>query len=141
MDYEKRIFWKYLWNEEISLKSISSYKFYQTLVMIIATFIIFFTPLTLRIKGYIFIVAWAIVILIYVWHIYKSGIHLGWWREKTGIPTKSYIKKIKEKYREKQKIEEPKVEELEEIEEIKNENSLEKLQPFPIKLEELNRKS
>jgi uncharacterized membrane protein YcaP (DUF421 family) len=96
--YDKKIFWKYFFAEYVNPKKfIKTSTFYEYILLLILSYIIFLTKLSRKIKVICFISFLIIIAIIKTFMIYKSGIHKGWWRQKTGIPTKSFIKKIKQR--------------------------------------------
>lgn len=98
MEYEKKIFLKYLLDKHLHPKNyIKSSAFYEYLIIFMLLYAVFFSPLKLQSKAYLtvcFLIAYS---LIKFYGLYKSGEHRHWNKLRTGIPTKSDIRGMKDK--------------------------------------------
>lgn len=96
MDYDKKVFWRYIYYEELHPKNwIKNSVFYEYFMMFIIIYVVLFTDINLRGKAIIFLLFLAGITIMKFYTSYKSGFHRHWNRIRYGIPSKSDIKRMK----------------------------------------------
>ena len=98
MDYDKKNFFKYVWHDQIHPKNwLNNSNFYESVMMFIVLYAVIFTDMSLRQKAILFVLFLIGISIIKFYTLYKSGSHRDWNRKNYGIPSKSWVKKQKEK--------------------------------------------
>jgi len=100
MNFDSKVFWRYIYHEHLNLKRfLKSSVFYEYLLIFILFYSVFFVKTSLANKviltvcfllGYSFLKFWA---------LYKSGYHRRWHRLRTGMLTKSELRKKREEFK------------------------------------------
>lgn len=95
MKYDTKIFLKYIFSEINPKNWMKNTNFYKLIILFILLYSVYFLDFQIQKKVFISVIGMIILIAIEIYVIHKSGYHRRWWRDKTGIPTKSEIKKWK----------------------------------------------
>ena len=102
MDYDKKVFWRFVWHDQLKISNwINNSVFYEYIMMFTILYTVIFSSLDLRQKAILFMGFLIGISIIKFYALYKSGQHRFWNRKIHGVPSKSYIKKLKNDQRKK----------------------------------------
>ena len=94
MNRDKKTFWKYFFYEYMHPKTfVKAMGFYQLLITLVFFYGFLFLTFTLRGKAYFIIFYLLATAILEFRSLYKSGIHRRWDANRTGIPTKTELRK------------------------------------------------
>jgi len=96
ISFDAKTYWRYIYHEHLNIKKfLKSSVFYEYVLIFLLFYSVFFTSTSLANKVILtvgFLLGYS---FLKFWSLYKSGVHRAWNRERTGMLTKSQLRKVK----------------------------------------------